>query len=222
MTKGKESPKIRKAGQNKAVGNSSECCIEKGGNTMGKNKEISKIPGTAAGKKQDSLSLEYSDGNDSPLVALPGSEDATFITTGFHSEVSTQSIIENVLSTLLGKMEITDQWRKDGNKILSMMAELNPRDGYEGMLVSQMLTTFDRAMYCFRMADNNKSFAEMYFRLQNQGIKLMRLYAQQLESLDKHRNKGKQKMTVEHIHVNDGGQAVIGNISRGGGGGSKK
>jgi len=30
--------------------------------------------------------------------------------------------------------------------------------------------------------------------------------SQQLEALDEHRRKGNQKMIVEHIHVNDGGQ----------------
>ncbi len=44
----------------------------------------------------------------------------------------------------------------------------------------------------------------------------MRVYNQQLEVLDKHRRKGNQKMTIEHINVNEGGQAVIGNVQGGG------
>jgi len=33
-----------------------------------------------------------------------------------------------------------------------------------------------------------------------------------LEALNKHRGKGQQKVTVEHVHVHEGGQAVVGNV----------
>lgn len=44
----------------------------------------------------------------------------------------------------------------------------------------------------------------------------MRVYNQQLEVLDKHRNKGKQKMTIEHVHVHKGGQTIVGNVNQDG------
>jgi len=34
--------------------------------------------------------------------------------------------------------------------------------------------------------------------------------------LNRHRGKGQQKMTVEHVHVHEGGQAIVGNIEAGG------
>ncbi len=45
--------------------------------------------------------------------------------------------------------------------------------------------------------------------------KLTRTFIAQMEALDKHRGKGQQKMTVEHVHVNEGGQAIIGDVKRG-------
>lgn len=36
-------------------------------------------------------------------------------------------------------------------------------------------------------------------------LKLSRTYAAQMEALRKHRKKGRQKMTVEHVHVHEGG-----------------
>jgi hypothetical protein len=33
-----------------------------------------------------------------------------------------------------------------------------------------------------------------------------------LESLNRHRGKGAQKVTVEHVHVHEGGQAIVGNV----------
>ena len=55
----------------------------------------------------------------------------------------------------------------------------------------------------------------------NRATKLSRNFIALIEALNKHRGKGGQKMTVEHVHVNDGGQAVIGNVE-GGGSGKKK
>jgi hypothetical protein len=39
--------------------------------------------------------------------------------------------------------------------------------------------------------------------------KLSRTFATLLEALNRHRGKGQQKMTVEHVHVHSGGQAVV-------------
>jgi hypothetical protein len=37
-----------------------------------------------------------------------------------------------------------------------------------------------------------------------------RTYAMLLEALNRDRGKGQQKVTVEHVHVHEGGQAVVG------------
>ena len=44
--------------------------------------------------------------------------------------------------------------------------------------------------------------------------RLMRAYATQVEVLRRLRNGGQQVVRVEHVHVNDGGQAVIGNVKK--------
>jgi hypothetical protein len=36
--------------------------------------------------------------------------------------------------------------------------------------------------------------------------------------LNRHRGKGQQRVTVEHVHVHAGGQAVVGNVETSGGG----
>jgi len=51
----------------------------------------------------------------------------------------------------------------------------------------------------------------------NQASKLSRTYATLLESLNRHRGKGQQKVTVEHVHVHEGGQAIVGAVETGGG-----
>ena len=46
----------------------------------------------------------------------------------------------------------------------------------------------------------------------NWSHKLMRTYTTQMEALRKYRNGGEQKVIVQHVHVNDDGQAVVGEI----------
>ncbi|UAB78983.1 hypothetical protein INR77_04615 [Erythrobacter sp. SCSIO 43205] len=46
---------------------------------------------------------------------------------------------------------------------------------------------------------------------------MMTLYARQLGTLNKHRGKGQQKVTVEHVKVEKGSQAIVGNVETSGG-----
>ena len=39
-----------------------------------------------------------------------------------------------------------------------------------------------------------------------------------LDALNRHRGKGAQKVTVEHVHVHEGDQAIVGNVENPGGG----
>jgi hypothetical protein len=43
--------------------------------------------------------------------------------------------------------------------------------------------------------------------------KLTRTFAAQMSALKEYRSKGEQKMTVQHVHVAEGGQAIVGNVS---------
>ena len=52
----------------------------------------------------------------------------------------------------------------------------------------------------------------------SQANKLSRTYALLLDVLNRHRGKGQQKVTVEHVHVHSGGQAVVGVVETPGGG----
>ena len=101
-----------------------------------------------------------------------------------------------------------------------MMSGINPKDEIEGMLAAQLVSCHNAAMECYRRA----MIGEQTFEGRNQNLafanKLSRTYALQMEALQKYRGKGQQKMTVEHIHVHSGGQAIVGTVeqkARGGG-----
>lgn len=87
-----------------------------------------------------------------------------------------------------------------------------PRDAVEGMITVQIVTTHQAAMECMRRAqlpDQPLAAREMNLR---HAEKLSALFARQLDVLNKRQGKGHQKVTVEHVHVNNGGQAIVGNV----------
>ena len=47
----------------------------------------------------------------------------------------------------------------------------------------------------------------------SQGSKLSRTSAALIEALNRHPGKGQQKVTVEHVRVHSGGQAVVGMVT---------
>ena len=51
----------------------------------------------------------------------------------------------------------------------------------------------------------------------NQANKLSRTYAALTDALDRHRGKGQQRITVEHVNVHAGGQAIVGAVTPGDG-----
>ncbi|MDF3362839.1 hypothetical protein HLM50_17460 [Sulfitobacter sp. Ks41] len=100
-------------------------------------------------------------------------------------------------------------------RALDLYESLAPTDGLEGMLAAQMVGTHHAALDCLRMAAvPGQTFASRDMNLKH-AQKLMALYTQQMAALNKHRGKGQQKVTVEHVNVHAGGQAVVGNVEMG-------
>jgi hypothetical protein len=89
------------------------------------------------------------------------------------------------------------------------------------MIAAQMIAAHSAAMECYRRAMLSEQTLEGRRANLSQANKLSRTYASLLEALNRHRGKGQQKVTVEHVHVHEGGQAIVGQVE-GGGGSSKK
>jgi hypothetical protein len=98
---------------------------------------------------------------------------------------------------------------------LSFLAGIEPRDELEGMLAAQLLASHNAAMECYRRAMISEQTFEGRKENLNQANKLSRTHTTLLEALNRHRGKGQQKVTVEHVHVHNGGQAIVGNVEGG-------
>jgi hypothetical protein len=99
---------------------------------------------------------------------------------------------------------------------VAALVGIGPRDELEGMLAAQLLASHNAAMECYRRAMIGEQPFEGRRENLSQANKLSRTYAVLLDALNRHRGKGQQKVTVEHVHVNAGGQAIVGPVSPGG------
>jgi len=103
------------------------------------------------------------------------------------------------------------------NKTFAFLAQFKPRDEVEALLAIQMLGVHNLAMDCLQRAMmGGQTFAGRQSNV-NYATKMNRTFISQLTALKKYREGGQQKMTVEHIHINEGGQAIVGQVNQGGG-----
>ncbi len=103
------------------------------------------------------------------------------------------------------------------NFMISVIKGIEPRDQLEAMLGAQMAAVHMATMNFARRlnhVDNipQQDAAEKAFN------KLTRTFTSQMEALRKYRTGGEQKVTVKHVTVNEGGQAVVGNVTDNSGG----
>jgi hypothetical protein len=99
---------------------------------------------------------------------------------------------------------------------------MGPKDEIEGMLAAQLIAAHNVSMECYRRAMLGEQTFDGHRENLNQANKLCRTYATLVDALNRHRGKGQQKVTVEHVHVHAGGQAVVGVVEPPGGGDQSK
>jgi hypothetical protein len=99
------------------------------------------------------------------------------------------------------------------NFMVAVIKGIEPRDQIEVMLAAQMaavheaIMTFTRRLAYVETIPQQDS-AERALN------KLARTFASQMEALQRYRNGGEQKVMVHQVSVNQGGQAIVGNVTR--------
>jgi hypothetical protein len=106
------------------------------------------------------------------------------------------------------------------NFVLSVVHGINPRDETEALLAAQMAAIHNATMIAARRLARVDTIPQQD-SASNMVNKLARTFAAQVEALKKYRSAGEQTIKVQHVTVNDGGQAIVGNVSQGGGGAAK-
>lgn len=97
------------------------------------------------------------------------------------------------------------------------MRSIKPRDELEAMLATQMGAIHIATMMMARRLNHVQSLPQQD-AAERALNKLARTFTTQMDALKRYRTGGQQKVTVEHVTVNAGGQAIVGAVTRGGGG----
>ena len=102
------------------------------------------------------------------------------------------------------------------------VAALAPRDGMEVMLCSQLVALHSQGMEFMRRAMLDDQTTPGVDSNVNRVTKTLRTFATMADCLRTYRGGGQQKVTVEHVTVQAGGQAIVGTVNRGAGGGDAR
>ena len=163
------------------------------------------------GKAPTNVVAENTEKSKGSLNVIGGSQSNDWNTT----------IANQALQTLWSDNSDDEGRDRQVSATLAALAGIGPKDELEGMMAAQLIAAHNAAMECYRRAMLEEQTVEGRRENLNQANRLSRTWATLLETLNKHRGKGQQKVTVEHVHVHPGGQAVVGNVERPGGGGEE-
>jgi hypothetical protein len=89
---------------------------------------------------------------------------------------------------------------EDVNRALAAVTGIGARDETEGMLATQMVAAHFAAMGVLRRLKSSETIPQQDSN-GNLAVKLLRTFTMQVEALQRHRGRGEQKVTVEHVHV---------------------
>jgi len=145
----------------------------------------------------------------------------------FHLELITKLGIENdhflklllqqIITSSAPENQEENLWKARG--ALGMFIELSPKDTVEQLLITQMVATHNLALEMTARANLSDQTFNVIDTYVNRVTKLTRTFLAQVEALKKYRTGGKQTIQVQHVNVNEGGQAIVGNVEGGGGNG---
>jgi hypothetical protein len=97
--------------------------------------------------------------------------------------------------------------------MISMVKSIKPRDSVEAMLVAQMVSVHVMAMRCAHHLANADDLAQHDSAARALG-RLARTFPAQIEALNRYRNQGEPAVTVQNVKVEDGGNAIVGNVTQ--------
>jgi hypothetical protein len=96
--------------------------------------------------------------------------------------------------------------------MLSVVKGIKPRDQTEAMLAAQMAAIHAATMTFAKRLANVEDIPQQD-SAERALNKLARTFAMQMEALKRYRTGGEQKVTVQHVSVQEGGQAIVGNVT---------
>lgn len=188
-----------------------------------KSNDVAKSPKSNEPKKSSSLKLEGKvagikfAGNPDDGISISAPSEDSFKEL-FNCEDWEQAAMLTVqCHRALSREEMSDKKPLENQSFLSasLIRDIRPEDAVERMLSVQMVATHAAMVRTAeRLARTDQlNLLQTYEAGYN---RLARTFTAQMEALRKHRHGGKQTVTVQHVNVEGGGQAIVGNVDRGG------
>lgn len=97
--------------------------------------------------------------------------------------------------------------------MIAMVKSIGPRDSVEAMLVAQMVSVHVMAMRCAKHLANADDLAQHDSAARALG-RLARTFPAQIEALNRYRSHREPAITVQNVKVEDGGNAIVGNVTQ--------
>ena len=160
-------------------------------------------------KKGNPITIKYNDGVFQIIENYKGGYDGF----GIENDAMLDLMLNQIISSSTQNNETL------ANGAIAMYQAINPQDDMECLFVAQIVAVHNMVMEMSTRTMRPDQTVEGVDTGVNRVAKLMRTFAIQMETLKKYRTGGKQTIQVQHVNVNQGGQAVVGNIRGGGGNG---
>jgi hypothetical protein len=96
--------------------------------------------------------------------------------------------------------------------MVSVIKGIKPKDQLESMLAAQMAAVHQAMLTLAGRFAHVETIDELD-STERAFNKLARTFAIQMETLKRYRTGGEQKVTVQHVSVSEGGQAIVGNVT---------
>ena len=180
------------------------------------NKNLSKIHEKQPGKCPMSIMVDKTEDGNKLIVAVNSSDKEPSMDqyygimqklTGTQDRELAQDICRKGINAMPGPKD--DE--HNINTVYQALADMEPKDAIEAKLCLQAHVLYAQGMRCLRKAEDAEMMCHSEFYMRS-AVKLLRLHNETVETLSRYRRKGEQKLIVQHVNVECGGQAVVGNM----------
>ena len=146
------------------------------------------------------------------LIARLGKASASALGLGLKDEKAAFQILMQALNVPSCGASQDDSERLMA--ALGTLMEIGPNGALECLLAVQMMGVHNAALTFLRNATADGQDIEVRDANVLRAVRLMRLFVEQLEAMARLKGKTReQKVTVEHVHVYEGGQAIVGAVT---------
>ncbi len=145
----------------------------------------------------------------SPTIDNLNSETYKQVTGSDHALVQDQ-----VIMNVSGVQPASKVNEDSLNWAIQQLSDFNPQCPIESMLSQQMIAVNSMAMSCSKRALLDDQTVEMYEMNMRHAAKLMNTFANLVSAMNKHRTQKTTIVKNQQVNVNDGGQAIVGDVTQ--------